>query len=425
MSSEEIKKKLWTKFEQSLASQGLSFADIKDGADADKTLLLTELGFQSAIERAVIVTSWKAKISGSEPAAPADAPAAGPPPLSERETQILASGFISLLVELPSHTNLFSAAKAGDVASIKTLLAAGANKDEVRQVEHERERLCRNFEGCGRWCTPLGIAVFFGQLEVLKALLEAGAKCDSVEVPNQREMVFDPRQKPSMTQPPLVIAVWGKRIEIVKLLLAAKAKVDVVSDCGNYPIAIAAHLNSIEIVRLLVAAGANVNCRGASGGPLHEAVRADCTAYRKVTVMYGREEVEKMQSYTCDRLLSQAAEMVRLLLNAGADKDAQGNGNQAGHPLYQAASNARLETVRILVNAGAKIEQEWVAHINYGTALVAAVGACSQYDTDQSKFEIEAIEVVKYLLASGANKKGIERWCDKEKVKRLVRLQIL
>ena len=121
----------------------------------------------------------------------------------------IASGNVNAVIdEEEGTTPLISAATAGDVVSVNMLLAVDGI--DVNAMDH-----------CG-W-SPLHHAAAGGYLEVIAALLHAGADVDSVEGPDE-------------TYTALMAAVINNQPLAVAALLAAGADANIgYEDCGGTP----------------------------------------------------------------------------------------------------------------------------------------------------------------------------------------------
>ena len=100
--------------------------------------------------------------------------------------------------------------------------------------------------------TPLGFAVFFAQLEVAGALLNAGA---DVNLPSRE----------SMKVTPLASAAAAKQTEIARLLIEHGADVNARAASGHIPLHEAAGNGNVELVKLLIENGADVNAKTDDG----------------------------------------------------------------------------------------------------------------------------------------------------------------
>jgi ankyrin repeat protein len=100
--------------------------------------------------------------------------------------------------------------------------------------------------------TPLGFAVFFGQPEIVNALLKAGA---NVNAPSRE----------SMKVTPLASAAAAKQNEIAHLLIAHGANVNARAASGHIPLHEAAANGNLELVKLLIECGADINAKTDDG----------------------------------------------------------------------------------------------------------------------------------------------------------------
>jgi ankyrin repeat protein len=190
-------------------------------------------------------------------------------------------------------TSLNEAAARGRIASVETLLAQGADPNEVANDGQ----------------TALYRAAEEGHAEVAGVLLKAGA---------------DPNRADHHHRTPLTQAVWLGHDEVVRLLLDAGAHVEGYGHGAMTPLMVAVHEGKLEMVERLVEAGADVRaCTTEGGTALHQAAAQ------------GR---------------SKAAQ---LLLDRGADIDAA---TEDGHtPLHLAIRQAKVGLVRLLIEDGANV----------------------------------------------------------------------
>ena len=99
---------------------------------------------------------------------------------------------------------------------------------------------------------PLGLAAFFGQLDVATELLKHGAEIASPSINPLKVM-------------PLHSAVAGNWLELPKLLIQAGAPVNAQQSEGFTPLHSAAQNGNLEIITCLFEAGADVNARESEG----------------------------------------------------------------------------------------------------------------------------------------------------------------
>jgi ankyrin repeat protein len=216
----------------------------------------------------------------------------------------------------------------------------------------------------GSTTTALIRSSSYGQLDIVKALIAAGANVNAVNRDGQTA---------------LMLASYG-HLEIVKALIAAGANVNArnnegetalmlasraIRDYGDTPLMIASRYTRLEIVKALIAAGANVNAVKWGGD----------TALKVAISNYGN------------------LESVKALIAAGANVNAANNEGETA--LMSASRFGHLEIVKALIAAGANVNAvEWGGD----TALTYA----SKYDSGNGHTEIK-----KALIAAGAKKKGL------------------
>jgi ankyrin repeat protein len=127
-----------------------------------------------------------------------------------------------------SSLNIFEAAALGDVNRAKELLESQPNLANAWTSD--------GFQ-------PLGLASFFGNMQVAQLLLLAGARVNTPSRNNMQVM-------------PLHSAVAGSHLEIAKALLAQGADPNAVQQDGFTPLQGAAQNGQEEMVRLLLEHGA-------------------------------------------------------------------------------------------------------------------------------------------------------------------------
>lgn len=231
-----------------------------------------------------------------------------------------------------------------------------------------------NAKCSGHIPTPLHIAIYHNQIDIVKFLIDLGV---------------DVNYTAYMVDSPLAVAMASERDEIVEILLACKQiKVNVINRRNQTLLAHCVRVRSKYVERLLEA-GANPNMAGPlRTSPLMYAVQMRNIDMVKLLLRYGadvnlkngREDVPLLIA-----LYTGHAEIMEVLLDAGADPNyahSDGNtplliacydnqqdivklllryhaivskGNSNGYtPLHIAAWNGHLNTVKILLNAGAK-----------------------------------------------------------------------
>jgi ankyrin repeat protein len=139
----------------------------------------------------------------------------------------------ALLSRAPT-LDIFEAATAGDAKRVGTLV--DADRSLVDAVANDGY-------------TPLGLAAFFKRRDVVKALLDRGAKPSTPS----RDQGFTPLHSAVATD-----AAWVER-DIVRLLLDAGADPNAKSREGGTPLHTAAFTGDVEIAEMLLAYGADPN----------------------------------------------------------------------------------------------------------------------------------------------------------------------
>jgi uncharacterized protein len=131
---------------------------------------------------------------------------------------------VSTLIELGAELDVFAAAATGDVVALREALEQPGTINAYA------------YDG---W-TPLHLAAFFGQLEVLNTLLAAGADIHAVS-------------RNSLTNTPLHAATAGKHAAVALRLLEHGAD-DQINDAGGYSPAKIASENQLDAVMAAIAA---------------------------------------------------------------------------------------------------------------------------------------------------------------------------
>ena len=130
-------------------------------------------------------------------------------------------------------SDLYAAAKDGDLERVQVLVEQGADKEKGRYGE-----------------TPLYIATKYGHLTIVRYLAEQGAEMEKAN--------FD-------GQTPLFWASYLGQLEIVRYLLEQGANTNKASNNGWTTLHWAACRGHLEIAKLLMAYGADLNSRDRDG----------------------------------------------------------------------------------------------------------------------------------------------------------------
>ena len=255
-------------------------------------------------------------------------------------------------------TRLMHAARKGDGARVRWLLARGARA--ALQDVNGRSALY--------WACLVSSSV-----DVVRALLAGGAPVDA-------------KDRDGFS--PLCLASGKGHVEVVRALLAGGADVEAAANDGATPLFIASEEDHVEVVRVLLAGGAAVDAV-ADGGrtPLYTA--SDMGHVEVVhALLAGGADVEAAANDSATPLFIASqdghVEVVRALLAGGAAVDAAVI--EGATPLIIASQNGHVEVVRTLLAGGAAVNH------------IAANGA-----TPLSRARAEShAAVVALLLAAGA-----------------------
>lgn len=224
---------------------------------------------------------------------------------------------------------LLDAAAAGDVAGVKSLIAAGAdvNARDARDP-NDKTRL-----------TPLMKAALNGHGEVVKLLIKSGSQVNDV----------DPYWGSA-----LGMAAAKGHLAVVNELLRAVADPNATNgpDFRMTPLISAVQQCHMEVVKALLAAGADVNARSSQGAAVNLALNSNCKAAVPLLIK-ARADVNAKDGSGNPALVSalKDPEMVRLLIGAGADVNVRGSGERT--IFIRAAGEGSPEVVRLLLEAGA------------------------------------------------------------------------
>jgi len=261
-------------------------------------------------------------------------------------------------------TALHWAAYHADAATVRRLLAAGANP-----AAHTDTGI-----------TPLTLACEAGSAAVVKLLLDAGA---------------DANQTLSHGETPLMMAARTGAVGVMQELLAHGAKVDARESLrGTTPLMWAAANRNTEAVRLLIAKGADINAHSGTIRPGRMPYLADPSRDRIQEFIDGRgqggtvvkdERPDGEQRLATEREKAKAA-LARFPFSIPV---ARRGAKQFGGltPLIFATKQGDLETVKVLLKAGANVNET----SEYGwTALL---------DATQNRF----YQLGAYLLEHGAD----------------------
>lgn len=190
-------------------------------------------------------------------------------------------------------------------------------------------------DGAG-W-TPLARAADRGAIELVRALLAAGASPDGTD--HLR---------------PLLLAHDGRHAEVFRLLLANGANPGVTFRGGDTLLHWAATNGPLELVQSLISAGAPLEATNAAGAtPLTHATR---DAKIVAALLAAGADVNAADRYGQTALICSGGrrDVIALLLAHGADPNAARDDGET--PIYMARNRGDHETVELLLRHGARDE---------------------------------------------------------------------
>ena len=194
-------------------------------------------------------------------------------------------------------------------------------------------------------------------------------------------------------------AVQKKDFSQINLLLSKGANINAREpDNGYFALQQAINWSDLALVKLLLDKGANVNLADKSGyTALIEAVgnaSPEYTAIAKLLIERGADIHAKHEAAILRAVKEASPEVVRLLLAKGAPVNAGSEDPDGNTVLIEAASGASVETLALVLNAGADLK---ATNNNGETALMKAVALDHRY---QPATRVPMIEL---LLNKGAD----------------------
>ena len=276
--------------------------------------------------------------------------------------RLIASGAdVDRYVDRP-FTVLVHATRKNDLELVKLLVEKGARVD-------------------GGGDTPLRIAVNNRNVEMVNFLLKKGADVN----------------KAWSFGTAIETAAWNDDIEMVKLL--AKSGAEVNTRSGPTPLGQAARRGNLRMARLLFDLGADAKLsfgfNGSVATPLHMAAANGQVDMVSFLIDHGADVKLCNRPVVCCEPQCERSplhdahkypEIVRILVTKGADPNAPTKFGWT--PLHDAANQGEVETVRILLEFGAKVDAKRAGDKTTPLHWAAIVGH---------------LEVVKVLVASKAN----------------------
>lgn len=291
--------------------------------------------------------------------------------VSEAVRALIAVGVDLNAVNDDGHTALLSRRFAGDDDSAKLLIAAGADRSS-------RPADWTELHGVAAWGDPASVRALVAAGADMSALDEIGRSALHIaagygNADTVKELVALGADPNARTNAGLTPLHYTEDPESAQALIAAGADPNARDERGRTPLHHLLALADLDskgavsdypaFVKVLLDAGANPNARsevlGFSGTLLHEAAESRHAELAEVVKMLLAAGADLNQRENGDTPFDRAVysghlESTRALIAAGADPKAP---NEDGRtPLHQAARGGNTAAVRLLIDAGAAVD---------------------------------------------------------------------
>ncbi|KAF4963269.1 hypothetical protein FSARC_8707 [Fusarium sarcochroum] len=244
-----------------------------------------------------------------------------------------------------------AAARTGHVEIVNLLLENGANINILQ----------------GRWQTPLRAAIVGGHIRIVQLLMDHGADLKLSYKPEQRYTNDRERESPTTLQ----LALKEGHMDIAKTLLAADSTLIEKDTCLPHPLIMSCQSGDLAMVDVLLQANSPINATTLTHDP-NVSIKIEDASPLHAAITNGHVHV-------VEKLLSKAVDVNLKVSECYRET-----------PLLAAVETADLSMVRLLLNAGADVNQV----CKYGTALSHATRSGKD------------IAIVEELLAAGATVVG-------------------
>ena len=341
--------------------------------------------------------------------------------------------------------NLCEACEKGDLARVRELLASG--KKDVNKSN--------------RGLTYLTLAAFLGHVDIVKELIDHGAKINTIPSPlaiacekgniQIVELLLEAGANPNLYQErkleqgstPLYLACQSGNLEIVKLLLKYEADIDIGDLFGRPPLYMAVIKGKEEIVKYLIHHGANVNAyiRQKTGENLLHLAASDYSPKILETLLFSKKLDVNAKDYRGYTPLHYARdkEIAALLIANGAIVNAQNNNEETlllG--LFENISRAKEDFVIFLIDQGMNFysqdEKNHLLDVAFDNGLYRAAKKLIEKGADlqkaleikppkellkseesysfleEQKYDLSSIKQDKYLLFLSVTSSNTEVW---------------
>ena len=312
---------------------------------------------------------------------------------------------------------LGDAAKNGDVAEVKRLLAAGVNPDVKDGLSQ----------------TALMHAASSNRVEVAKILIAAGAKLDKTDIldstalmmatdndhPEVAKVLLDADNGTSsfladfIGRTPLILAATRNHHKVAKVLLAGGVYPDWIDKKGRTALTYAAFNGHPKFAKMLLAAGALPNKADKRGWTalIYAAHRGHSEVAKILLAAGAKPNTAEQDGWTALMVTADKdySEMAKILLAAGAKPNAKTNTGETA--LLRAAYQENAKAAKILLTCGANPN---IKNKNGATAWAWAkvhIGILPIFEEYQRKFDAgwrpQSCEGRKVSQKWGFNKWGI------------------
>jgi ankyrin repeat protein len=248
-----------------------------------------------------------------------------------------------LLIELDADSqranndgmSILMVAVAHGHAAIVDLLLSSLRPPFEEYTTHGQENVTDAQSRCAEE-SPLHIACRAGDLKIVHALLDHGARIDAEN---------------HLRQTSLHLAVANGRSDVVRVLLARNAQVNTSDEAGNYPLLVACQTGRLQIVEQLL----NRICDGVSDylSVFNRTNRDGCTCIH-VAAQSGHTDVVKFL-LRCSPVTSIAANMSSAAPFQVTAPDFRALNSQGYGAIDLAVKYGHLEIVKLLFAAGAAV----------------------------------------------------------------------